>query len=129
LVEGTDVDDEFNLEASEPNPAIGRFTAVVIGRETSLSAYQLVVRETIRPEGDALTVEAKGGHDLLDATRLGIADATLGIERTDLIAVTLVGGAGNDRLIGSPFDDILESGTGSDTVTGGEGLTFSAMTP
>ncbi len=32
-----------------------------------------------------------------------------GIEQTDQIALTLIGGTGNDRLIGTPFSDVLSS--------------------
>ena len=35
--------------------------------------------------------------------------------------MTLIGGDGNDRLVGTPFDDVLTAALGNDTVTGGEG--------
>ena len=42
----------------------------------------------------------------------------------DLVALTLMGGAGDDRLIGSPFNDVIDGGTSDaqgDTLTGGLG--------
>ena len=36
--------------------------------------------------------------------------------------MTLIAGEGNDRLVGTPFDDVLDGGVGSDTYTGGEGF-------
>ena len=51
------------------------------------------------------------GADTIDAGAL----------TADLILLTLSGGAGADRLIGSPFADVLDGGADGDTVTGGEG--------
>ena len=41
---------------------------------------------------------------------------------TDLVALTLDAGEGNNRIIGSPFNDVLKAGAGNDTFTGGPGL-------
>src|SRR4029077_3665248 len=39
-----------------------------------------------------------------------------------LIAVRLLAGDGNDTVIGTPFNDYIDSGLGDDRVTGGPGL-------
>ena len=78
--------------------------------------------QSVFAEGDNLTIDAGTGDDILDASGLGASCPDQGIDETNQIAVTLIGGAGNDRLVGTPFDDVLDGGTGSDTYTGGEGL-------
>src|SRR5205085_2504284 len=63
-------------------------------------------------QGDYLTIDGAGG-----------ADQVTGAAVTKrLIAMTYTGGAGNDTLIGTKYADHLNSGTGSDTVTGGLGV-------
>ena len=69
---------------------------------------------------DTLTVDTGGGDDFITAAASDEFD-TDGV-RQDLIALRLVGGTGDDRLIGSRFVDFLDSGTGDDHVTGAEGV-------
>lgn len=62
-----------------------------------------------RPEKiDRLTIDGRGGDDLLSAS-------------VDSMAVTLVGGAGDNVLRGGPGDDTLIGGPGFDDAFGGPG--------
>ena len=92
-------------------------TDVQVVRTGAGGAYTVFVGQTVRSEGDALTVSAGAGDDTLDASALG----TVGSASTDRVAVTLRGEANDDRLIGTPFDDVLDGGSGNDRVTGGFG--------
>ena len=96
-----DTDDEFTVNASNGSVNISRDGVMTFTLENA-----------VRAAGDNLTIFGYGGDDTLDAS--GVAQ--------DLIALTLDGGTGDDQLIGSPFNDVLKSGAGSDTVTGGLGL-------
>jgi Ca2+-binding RTX toxin-like protein len=57
---------------------------------------------------DRLTVEARGGDDIVSTS-------------TDLMATTLDGGDGSDVLLGGPGDDLLLGGADFDDVSGGRG--------
>ncbi|HEX4527586.1 MAG TPA: hypothetical protein VH108_12695 [Gaiellaceae bacterium] len=121
-------DDQFILSATGANAQTGKYTQLAVARSrinsngTVTPLYSITVTQSVFGEGDAITVDAGGGNDVLDASGLGIASSAQGIQQTNQIAVTLIGGAGNDRLIGTPFNDVLNSGDGNDVVTGGEGL-------
>src|SRR5262249_44343617 len=72
---------------------------------------------------DTLTVNALGGDDVVDASALFPTNGT------QLIRLTVNGGAGNDALIGSPGDDtfVWNPGDGSDAIDGqggGDHLAF-----
>ena len=60
---------------------------------------------------DRLTIEAGDGNDTINASALAAG----------IIGLTIDGGAGNDRIIGSQGDDTLIGGDGNDNVTGGRG--------
>ena len=99
----------------------------VNGRNTEIRVVHagvsdVYLQHTVRGEGDRLIVEGLTGNDTLDATALGDDDPAAAPEFADLVALELRGGEGNDRLIGSPFADHLDSGLGDDIVTGGTGL-------
>jgi len=127
-------DDKFVLTASGADAASGRYSQLAVARSkltrdavthavtATTGLYSITITQSVRSEGDALTVDAGAGDDILDASGLGLASSQQGIAQTNQIAVTLIGGTGDDRLIGTPFDDVLDSGDGNDTVTGGEGL-------
>ena len=118
------VADHFLVSAGAP---VGSsFTQVSVQRSkivgtTVTPLYTIVISQSVRSEGDRLVIDARGGNDLLDASGLGASFPDQGILPTNQIAVTLIGGEGDDRLIGTPWDDILDSGLGDDTVTGGDG--------
>ncbi|MDA0180003.1 hypothetical protein OJ997_06830 [Solirubrobacter phytolaccae] len=57
---------------------------------------------------DRLTIDGRGGDDILSAS-------------VDSMAVTLVGGAGDNVLLGGPGDDLLVGGPGFDDARGGLG--------
>ena len=124
-VYGGENDDTFLLSATGANVDTRRYTEISVAR---VGVYSLNVMNTVRAEEDALIVDADGGADRLDASAMGTSDTittdtqTITIARSDQVNLTLVGGLGNDRLIGTPFDDILNSGDGNDKVTGGYGL-------
>ncbi|MCA1705244.1 MAG: hypothetical protein LC808_19105, partial [Actinobacteria bacterium] len=54
------------------------------------------------------TVTGSAGNDTIDCTS---ADP----------GKTIQGGAGNDTITGTAFDDTIHGGTGNDTITGGDG--------
>ena len=97
------------------------FTVTTSGDTTNVAvqtsvAYTVALLHGVRPEGDSLTVAGLGGDDTLDAHT----------ESADNLALILASGAGDDRVIGSAYDDVIDSGTGDDRVTGGDGYdTFS----
>ncbi|MEP7157786.1 MAG: right-handed parallel beta-helix repeat-containing protein [Chloroflexota bacterium] len=57
------------------------------------------------------TVDGGDGHDLINAARVLASQVTL----------TLLGGSGNDIIIGSAGDDLLDGGSGNDLLLGGAG--------
>lgn len=63
---------------------------------------------------DRLTVDGRGGDDILSAS-------------TDAVALTLSGGDGTDTVIGGPGDDVLIGGRGFDDVSGGKGNDAAAL--
>ena len=77
-----------------------------------IGGYGVYVGRTIRAEGDTIEIRAGGGNDTLDASAL---------TGTDRVAVVLRGEDGNDRIIGTPFADVLDGGDANDRVTGGAG--------
>jgi Ca2+-binding RTX toxin-like protein len=72
----------------------------------------IVVADSVRSEGDTLTVSTRGGNDSIDASAVA----------TDRAALTIIAGNGDDTLKGTRFNDVIDSGRGSDTVTGDFGL-------
>jgi Ca2+-binding RTX toxin-like protein len=64
------------------------------------------------PALDALTVDARAGDDVVDASGLA----------ADVVKLTSDGGDGDDVLIGSVGDDVLLGGAGDDVLIGGPGL-------
>ena len=74
---------------------------------------------------DQITVDGGAGDDQLIAGFIPNSTEILDTQIVTALATShleLKGGTGNDRLVGTPFADTLNSGTGSDTVTGGEGV-------
>jgi hypothetical protein len=72
----------------------------------------IIVTDTVRSEGDTLIVSTLGGNDIIDASAVA----------TDRAALRIIAGDGNDTLKGTRFTDVIDSGRGSDTVTGDLGL-------
>lgn len=69
----------------------------------------------LNPEhDDQLTVDARGGEDIVSAS-------------TDMMELTLAGGSGINTLIGGPGDDHLIGGPGTDDVSGGKGEDVALM--
>ena len=79
---------------------------------SGIGGYGVFVGRTVRVQGDTIEIRAGDGADTVDASAL---------TGTDRVAVVLRGEGGNDRLIGTPFDDVLDGGDGNDRVTGGAG--------
>ncbi len=101
LLEGGAGVDTFDISTNS-----GEVTVLHVG------VTEFTIQSPNRSTGDALTIDAKGGADSLNAAAVA----------QDLLAIELIGGANNDTVIGSPYDDTLNSGSGNDTVTGGEGV-------
>ncbi len=132
LVRGSGLDDEYTLNTEEPDVVTGFYRKVRVSRRVSGDSsysYELILAGSRLVEGDVVRFEAGDGNDRLDAAALGaVQTVRVGTPSVDvtirgraLIAVEFVTGAGNDTLMGSPFADLLDGGTGSDRYTGGEG--------
>ena len=72
----------------------------------------IIVSSSVRADGDTLTIDGLSGNDTISAAAVN----------TDRAALKLYGSAGNDSVIGSRFNDVIDSGLGSDRVTGGLGF-------
>ena len=69
-----------------------------------------------------LEIKTRGGDDTIDVSGITGGMGGLGFDHEKLDGkIELKGQGGNDRLIGSPFDDILEGRNGDDTLIGGLG--------
>jgi hypothetical protein len=68
--------------------------------------YTMTLQNGVRSEGDSLEIETLAGNDTIDA---GALDA-------NVIALTFSGDTGDDTVIGSPFNDVIDVGTGGDNV-------------
>ena len=109
-VNGSGIADNFTISAVDP--VNDRMTDV---RVVHVGDASVLITKQVRNEGDRLVVDGKGLNDRIDASALG-GDGTPTVF-PDLIAVTLKGDTGDDVLIGSPFNDTLDGGTGSDRFT------------
>ncbi len=78
---------------------------------TTGAHYTVALLHGIRAEGDSLEIDSLGGDDTLRASG----------ETADNLALKLVSGDGNDEVVGSVYNDVIDSGLGDDTVTGGDG--------
>ena len=133
VVQGSSGNDDFKLNTDTPNVNTRtydkiRTTAKISG--SSSTTYSLIVGGTNRDHGDVLRFETGDGNDIVDASALGgeqtISTGVPAVQTTvrgsNLIALQIVTGNGDDRLIGSPWNDLLDGGRGSDRYTGGDGL-------
>ncbi len=104
--------DTFTLGTHVAAPTGTRTTVALTG------GYTAYIAGGVRAQGDRLIVRGRGGNDTIDASAVTVDQLALildGDDDTD--AVT----DGNDRIIGSRFDDVLYLGGGNDTATGGLG--------
>jgi Ca2+-binding RTX toxin-like protein len=69
---------------------------------------------------DRVTVNGRGGDDVLDASGLAATSALLTLDGGNGDDV-LIGGGGDDVLLGGDDDDVLIGGPGTDTLDGGSG--------
>ncbi len=122
-LDGSDNGDTFTVSGSDPNAGI----QIVHTVSTNVGwIQQIYVQHTVRGDGDTLTIIGGSGADTMDASLLGSpsSSSVVSAHPVDLVALTLMGGAGDDRLIGSPFNDVIDGGTSDaqgDTLTGGLG--------
>ncbi len=143
---GSDTNDTFTLAADGPNFDTRSYDGVRVSAQTGNAPYAVAVTGSNRSHGDVLRIET--GVDRLPSESIGVGndrvDASgLGAEQTakvggvdvlvrgaDRLALQILTGQGDDVLIGSPFNDLLDGGTGSDRYTGGDGLdTFFDASP
>lgn len=117
-IDGTSSSDTMNL-ATGPDAddldgdgnTAEQMLAVNVPDDTDSATIRFKVFNSIRADGDAVTVNGKGGHDTINAAAVSADQAIL----------TLNGDAGNDTLTGSPFADSLYGGADNDTLVGGQG--------
>jgi Ca2+-binding RTX toxin-like protein len=98
-----------NVTLSDTDAADKGFTGI---RVQLAGLPKIVVSDSIRTEGDALVISTRGGADTVTAAAL----------TADRAALRIIGGFGDDTLKGSRFNDVIDSGKGSDKVTGDLGL-------
>src|SRR5581483_9635367 len=82
---------------------------------TGLTASVNVVHAN--PAQDGLTIDAGAGDDRVDASQLA----------SDAIALTAIGGAGDDTILGSAGADRLVGGDGNDVVDGNQGADLALL--
>ncbi|MDP7309375.1 MAG: hypothetical protein QF405_17150, partial [Roseibacillus sp.] len=110
-------EDLFFVNAAGPDPDAGIFQSISVVRG---GQYSVNIVNSVRSESDSLTVNGQGGNDTIDASGVGVSStipatesqAAITIEPVDRVILNLIGGTGNDTLLGSPFDDSLDGGTG-----------------
>lgn len=95
IINGTGTNDVIAVSGSVTNVDI-----------TGLSATVTIVNS--EPQFDTLTINALGGDDTVDASKLA----------ADALTLTLNGGAGNDTLIGSQGNDTINGNQGTDVMFG-----------
>jgi len=95
IINGTGTNDVIAVSGSVTNVDV-----------TGLSATVTIINS--EPQFDTLTINALGGDDTVDASKLAAGALTL----------TLNGGAGNDTLIGSQGNDIINGNQGTDLMLG-----------
>ena len=116
-VEGSDTGaDTFRLRTG--TPTTGPAKGIQATRLTTSFAYGVDVVRGVRSEGDTFVVDTLGGGDTINASPGTTADPGV---TADLVALVLRSGAGNDTIIGSSYNDAVDSGLGDDIVTGGDG--------
>jgi Ca2+-binding RTX toxin-like protein len=96
------------------NGTAGKDQINIVNNGTSIAVQGLSAQVTIEgSEGanDSLVVNALGGSDTIDASKLS----------ANLTKLTIDGGAGNDTIVGSQGADMLIGGAGNDVITGGAG--------
>ena len=98
IVNGTDHRDVVRISGSGGSALVKGLAATV-----AISGAEV--------PGDTLAINALGGNDLVDGTRLA----------ADAIVFHADGGNGNDVLIGGDGDDVLTGGAGDDVLIGGPG--------
>ena len=80
-------------------------------KDVTASGLTATTRISGTDAGDTLTVKALAGDDVVDASGLAAG----------AVSLTVDGGDGNDRLVGSAGDDTLLGGAGDDVLNGGPG--------
>ncbi len=109
------VNSDFASDVSVSPPASGelvsRFRMQLAGGDVSATIPELSASLPTSSNDDpiSLTVTLSAANDLADFSNL------------PAMFLTVLGGAGNDLLIGSLANDRLEGGSGNDTLTGGRG--------
>ncbi|MCR9294179.1 MAG: dockerin type I domain-containing protein [bacterium] len=106
--------DQVTLNGSSANDL---YTVVADSGVVNIDApgVQIQILNAFRAtDNDKLVINSLGGNDTINAG---------GSSRSvDPIAMEFHAGDGNDRVIGSHFDDILDSGLGDDKVSGNAGM-------
>jgi Ca2+-binding RTX toxin-like protein len=132
---GTDVT-EVNLELQgargagdgQPDRVIANATngsdvISVAGGGGDVSVLGLAARLNVahaEPANDAMTVNARAGNDVMDASGLAATSLALTLDAGDGDDVA-IGSAGNDVMLGQAGDDVLIGGPGQDSLDGGPG--------
>lgn len=80
------------------------------GSDVTVTGLKAKVTILTVEDNDALSINALGGNDIVDASGL-----------VSLLALTVDGGAGKDAITGSRGNDVLLGGTEDDAITGRQG--------
>ena len=122
-VEGSDQADNITITGRNVEDNAIQDVGIVLKDAGGTVVTDILVINAVRHnEGDTLKVKSFAGDDIINAAGLGDSDPDDDVVFPDLVALELYGGDDDDRLTGTPFNDLIDGGRGSDTSTGGAGL-------
>ncbi|MCA9140821.1 MAG: hypothetical protein KDB00_28815, partial [Planctomycetales bacterium] len=104
----------FGNHVADPDSFLIDPSGIGLNVQRTVGSFSMTftVTNSLRSGGDRLIINGHEGNDVIDGSGVG----------SDVIAVDMIGGAGDDRLLGTPFNDRLFGGVGSDTFSGGAGI-------
>ncbi|MFL2871082.1 MAG: calcium-binding protein, partial [Pirellulaceae bacterium] len=132
-VYGSSIADSFILTPEGPTSEgviTPQFTRARVTHTRSSNGYDLEIAQTVRAEGDRLTIISQDGDDLVDASLLSTSQTmtldgnSVEVVAPDMLVIDIQTGNGSDVLIGTAYQDYLAGGEGSDTYTGADGKDF-----
>ena len=103
--------DHINLQGASTNDSFILGTANSILSVYENGSITVAIIQGNASLGDTLTIHGNAGNDTIDASGVG----------QNLLNLALYGDSGNDKIIGSPFADVIHGGDGDDTLIGGGG--------
>ncbi len=106
-IQGTDDNATFLVLASSPVDGVMSSVSVLYDNGAGHLVTDFTITDTVRSRGDTLTIDGLGRNDTINASGLGAPPGTPASDYPDMIALVMNGGPGNDTLIASPYNDVL----------------------